>query len=247
VTRIRGILFDLDLTLADHSTGWTTIWPEVAARLAERFPRFDPDEFEARMVELGERHYELVLRGDIDYAEYRRRTLADVVAPWGDVDEETLVLYNDARDRAFELMRAYDDARETIDLLRGRGIKVGVLTNGLSELQRRKLRRIGLEDAFDAVAISQEIGAWKPDPRAFAAAVTMLGLQPAEVAMVGDHLENDVAGALAAGLGAAVWVERAPGEAPDGAHLARELADVPALLGLVEASATGETGRVRSS
>jgi hypothetical protein len=44
---------------------------------------------------------------------------------------------------------------------------------------------------------------------------------------------NDVAGALAAGLAAAVWVERRPGEQlPDGAHLARELAEVPVLLGL---------------
>ncbi len=43
-----------------------------------------------------------------------------------------------------------------------------------------------------------------------------------------------LAGALAAGLGAAVWVGRAPGEAPEGAHLARELAEVPVLLGLVE-------------
>ena len=59
----------------------------------------------------------------------------------------------------------------------------------------------------------------------------MLGLEPGEVAMVGDHVVNDVAGALAAGLAAAVWVERRPGELPEGAHLARELAEVPALLG----------------
>jgi putative hydrolase of the HAD superfamily len=232
VTAIRGILFDLDLTLADHTTGWATVWPEVARRLSECFPSFDPDEFDARLVSLVDRHYELVLRGDIDYAEYRRRTFADALAPWGDVDDATFAFYNDARERSFGLMRAYDDARETIDDLRARGIKVGVLTNGLSELQREKLRRIGLEDAFDAVAISQEIGAWKPDPRAFAAAVELLGLRPAEVAMVGDHLENDVAGALAAGLGAAVWVERYRGELPEGARLARELAEVPRLLGL---------------
>jgi FMN phosphatase YigB (HAD superfamily) len=60
----------------------------------------------------------------------------------------------------------------------------------------------------------------------------MLGLEPDEVAMVGDHVVNDVAGALAAGLAAAVWVERRPGEdLPEGAHLAQELAEVPRLLG----------------
>jgi FMN phosphatase YigB (HAD superfamily) len=61
----------------------------------------------------------------------------------------------------------------------------------------------------------------------------MLELPAGEVAMVGDHVVNDVAGALAAGLAAAVWVERRPGETlPPGAHLARELAEVPRLLGL---------------
>lgn len=231
---LRGILFDLDMTLADHSSGWSTVWPDVAAELARRYPAFDPDEFDTRMFEVGERHYELVLSGEIDYPTYRRRTLAETLEPWGEVDDEVFTIYNDARERSFELMKAYADAHETITELRRRGIKVGVLTNGLSDLQRTKLRRLDLEDALDAVAISQEIGAAKPDARAFHAAVAMLGLEPNEVAMVGDHLHNDVAGALAAGLAAAVWVERYAGELPEGAHLARELADVPRLLGLVD-------------
>ena len=51
--------------------------------------------------------------------------------------------------------------------------------------------------------------------------------------MVGDSLENDVAGGLAAGLAAVVWMPgRREGELPAGAHLAHELAEVPALLGL---------------
>ena len=120
----------------------------------------------------------------------------------------------------------------SIRALRARGIKIGILTNGPSELQRRKLRLIGIEDEVDAVAVSEEIGVSKPDPEAYARAVELLGLAPGEVAMVGDHVVNDVAGALAAGLGAAVWVERRPGEElPEGAHLAQELAEVPALLG----------------
>jgi hypothetical protein len=49
---------------------------------------------------------------------------------------------------------------------------------------------------------------------------------------VGDDLVNDVGGALAAGFGVVVWVERVPGELPDGAYLARQLAEVPQILGL---------------
>jgi putative hydrolase of the HAD superfamily len=232
VRRLRGILFDLDITLADNFAAWDGIWPEVAARLADRYPGFDPAMFREREVEISERHYELLLRGEVDHATYRRNFLRETLEPWGELDDDTFRLYVDARDRAIESIRLYPDAVETVRSLRALGLKVGVLTNGPSAMQRRKLELLRLEDELDAIAISEEIGAAKPAPEAYAAAVAMLGLEPAEVAMVGDHVENDVAGALAAGLGAAVWVERYPGELPEGARLARELAEVPRLLGL---------------
>lgn len=233
MTRLRGILFDLDITLADNLGAWDGMWPEVAAKLAERYPGFDPDAFREREVEVSERHYELLLRGDVDFPTYRRNFLRETLEPWGDLDDDTFRLYADARERALATIRLYPDAVETVRSLRALGLKVGVLTNGPSELQRRKLALLRLEDELDAVAISGEIGHSKPAPEAYAAAVALLGLEAGEVAMVGDHVENDVAGALAAGLGAAVWVERYPGELPEGARLARELAEVPALLGLV--------------
>jgi putative hydrolase of the HAD superfamily len=231
-TPLKGILFDLDITLADNLGAWDGLWPEVAAKLAARYPGFDPDAFREREIEISERHYELLLRGDVDFATYRRNFLRETLEPWGELDDDTFTLYADARERALAAIRLYPDAVDTVRGLRARGLKVGVLTNGPSELQRRKLELLGLEDELDAVAISGEIGASKPEPEAYATAVAMLGLEPGEVAMVGDHVENDVAGALAAGLGAAVWVERYPGELPEGARVARELAEVPRLLGL---------------
>jgi putative hydrolase of the HAD superfamily len=229
---IRGILFDLDFTLVDNDVGWRQLWPAVAEQFSERYPDFDPDEFESRSYEFADRHYELLLRGEIDYDTYRRDYVRHGLAPWGELDDELFAAYTDARVRSIDLIELFDDAVDTIRALRARGLKIGILTNGPSELQRRKLRRIGIEHEVDAVAVSEEIGASKPDPEAYARAVAMLGLESAEVAMVGDHVVNDVAGALAAGLAAAVWVERRPGELPDGAHLAQELADVPRLLGL---------------
>jgi putative hydrolase of the HAD superfamily len=229
---IRGILFDLDFTLVDNDVGWRQLWPPVADRFAARYPGFDPHEFESRSYEFADRHYEVFLRGEIDYDTYRRDYVRHGLEPWGELDDELFAVYSDARTRSVDLIELFEDAVDTIRALRAQGLKIGILTNGPSELQRRKLRRIGIEQEVDAVAVSEEIGASKPDPRAYERAVAMLGLEPAEVAMVGDHVVNDVAGALAAGLAAAVWVERRPGELPDGAHLARELAEVPRLLGL---------------
>ena len=237
---IRGILFDLDFTLVDNDVGWRRLWPTVAERFAERYPGFDPEEFESRSYEFADGHYQLLLRGEIDYDTYRRDYVRHGLEPWGALEEDLYAAYSDARTRSVDLIELFADAIDTIRGLRARGIKIGILTNGPSALQRGKLRRIGIEDEVDAVAVSEEIGVSKPDPEAYAKAIAMLGLQPNEVAMVGDHVVNDVAGALAAGLAAAVWVERRPGEElPEGAHLAQELAEVPGLLGFNSADISG--------
>ena len=229
---IRGILFDLDFTLVDNDVGWRRLWPAVAERFAARYPGFDPEEFESRSYEFADGHYQLLLRGEIDYDTYRRDYVRHGLEPWGELDDELYAAYSDARTRSVDLIELFEDALVTVRALRSRGVKIGILTNGPSELQRRKLRLIGIEHEVDAVAISEEIGVSKPDPEAYERAVAMLELRANEVAMVGDHVVNDVAGALAAGLAAAVWVERRPGEElPDGAHLAQELAEVPKLLG----------------
>jgi putative hydrolase of the HAD superfamily len=108
-----------------------------------------------------------------------------------------------------------------------------VLTNGPSGFQRRKLEASGLGPELDAIAISGELGVAKPDPEAFERALELLGTKAEETAMVGDSLENDVLGALGAGLAEVVWMPgRRQGDLPDGAHLARELVEVPRLLGL---------------
>ena len=61
----------------------------------------------------------------------------------------------------------------------------------------------GLLDLFDCLAISETVGVEKPDPLIFQAALDALGIAPADhgrVAMVGNNLERDIAGAKRLGL-----------------------------------------------
>lgn len=69
------------------------------------------------------------------------------------------------------------------------------------------LEGAGLRDRFDALAISHDVGARKPRPEIFAAALDALGVAPSEAIHVGDNLEADVAGAAAHGL-RTVWITR---------------------------------------
>ena len=58
----------------------------------------------------------------------------------------------------------YDGAREVLEQLSARA-SLAMVTNGLSEVQRARIERLRLDDYFDAIAISAEIGASKPGDR----------------------------------------------------------------------------------
>ena len=84
----------------------------------------------------------------------------------------------------------------TLERLRADGYVLGVLTNGVREWQRSKLRSAGLVTYFDATVASYEASAHKPDPAPFR--LLERRLDAASYAMVGDS-PVDVEGAEAAG------------------------------------------------
>src|SRR6266853_280648 len=98
-----------------------------------------------------------------------------------------------------------DDTWATLRALKTAGKRLGVVTNGQTEWQTRKLEGLGLGSFFDAVLISESEGIRKPDARIFHRALERCRVEhPAEAMFVGDQPEVDVAGAHAAGL-VAVW------------------------------------------
>ena len=90
------------------------------------------------------------------------------------------------------------------------------------------LRGADLLEHVDAVVTSAEVGAAKPDRAIFERALDVARAEPGEAVHVGDSLENDVAGARAAGI-RPVLVAR-DGAAPGGVEAIRSLAELPALL-----------------
>ncbi|RDI95528.1 HAD family hydrolase [Meiothermus sp. QL-1] len=88
-----------------------------------------------------------------------------------------------------------------------RGYRLGLVTNGVPDLQREKLEGALLEQYFEVVAVSGELDMGKPERGIFEWACQGLGVEPAECVMVGDNPERDVAGAIQAGM-RSVWVKR---------------------------------------
>lgn len=83
--------------------------------------------------------------------------------------------------------------------------RLGLLTNGPSDVQRHKLEGSGLASHFERVAISGEMGVGKPDPAAFRHILGSLEVEPHEAVMIGDNWERDIVGARSSGI-PAVWI-----------------------------------------
>jgi putative hydrolase of the HAD superfamily len=96
-------------------------------------------------------------------------------------------------------------AKGTLERLR-RHVRLALVTNGTSDLQRRKLALAGLAEDFDVVVASCDIGIGKPDPAIFRTALDALGVTASEAVMVGNDLDRDIHGATNAGL-RSVWIQ----------------------------------------
>jgi putative hydrolase of the HAD superfamily len=94
---------------------------------------------------------------------------------------------------------AYPDAVPTLEALRARGFKLGMISNA-SDLARKVLRNLDMERRFDFVVISSEVGVNKPSPEIFHLALRQAKIHPHRAVYVGDRLNIDVKGARRAGM-----------------------------------------------
>jgi putative hydrolase of the HAD superfamily len=112
-----------------------------------------------------------------------------------DADRETMtaVLLESLR------FAVYPDVRDALVRARGAGARVIVVSNwdvSLTDV----LEQLGLAPLLDGVITSAAVGARKPDPAIFAAALALGAAAPRHCRHVGDSLTDDVAGARSAGI-----------------------------------------------
>jgi putative hydrolase of the HAD superfamily len=220
---LRAVVFDVDFTIARPG------------------PDLGPDGYR----DLGRRH-----GLDLDpsrYQQARAAALAEVKRhPELDHDEEIWILFTEriirgmggegdtyaaavemesrwAQSVHFEL---YDDALPVLDLLRERGLLIGLLSNSSRDLNEFVVHH---HLRADAVLTSQAHGKTKPHESIFRAMLGLLDVGPGEAVMVGDTIDDDVEGARAVGM-QAVLLDR-EGRYPGVDGRLDDLRELPAALG----------------
>lgn len=200
---LRAVFFDLDDTLLDTTGSRAVRARRAAMRLAVEYPDLHTDE---------------IVSAALEYDSDRRwiRGIPRVVADLGLADTEAgraaidLWFFIGCPDLLIPLPTTEATLREI-----SASYEVGIITNGPERIQRGKYDGMACLRDIRHLVISETVGWEKPDPRIFAHALSLVGVEPREAAFVGDRLDVDIAGALAVGM-RAVWFNPRADDAGNG-------------------------------
>ena len=128
-----------------------------------------------------------------------------------------------------EICTPLDGARELLDSLLANGVKMGIITNGFTELQKIRLEKTEFSHYFELITISEQVGVAKPDKRIFEHTFSQMGsVDLSKVLMVGDNPDSDVLGGMNAGVDTC-WLNATKQACPEGIKPTYTVASLNAL------------------
>ncbi|MBN2860953.1 MAG: YjjG family noncanonical pyrimidine nucleotidase [Sphaerochaetaceae bacterium] len=130
----------------------------------------------------------------------------------------------------------YDDTMKVLEEIDAMGISMSIITNGITEVQKGRVKATGTSRFFAYVAIGEELGHVKPDVRFFSRTFEKLsqcGIFPNRPLVVGDSLSSDIKGAQQAGLDS-VWINRYGMDIPSSPAYTYAIHSLEELLSIIQ-------------
>ena len=220
-------LLDLDHTLFDSDTSEQVAFEQTLLAVGVAEPGHHFDAYRSINREL----WAAVEAGQFSPQQVRSRRFERLVAEQR-IDGDPQQLAHDFVTGLGTHGELYEGARDVLERL-SRDASLALVTNGLSEVQRRRIERLGIDEYFDAVVISAEVGVAKPGTEIFDIAFEALA-SPSKTSsvMVGDNLSSDIQGGANYGI-ATCWYNPRGQSAECATHVVHEIAELSELLDLV--------------
>jgi putative hydrolase of the HAD superfamily len=220
--RPAAIIFDLDDTLIGRTGRVQDAWLEALGHVPELIERHELTVIvDALNAARGRAWADAQRRAGpaLDYAGARAALVIDALTQLGFGGDSEMaarltesISHNTGRSSFLN-----KGALEVLDAVRDSGVPMALLTNGESRTQRSKIERFALEPYFRHILIEEEIGAGKPFKEAYFKALEHLNCAAADIWMIGDHLENDIAAAKRHDI-RTIWYNPKGDAAPTDAH-----------------------------
>ncbi len=252
---LRGVILDLGWTLirytGDDLETQTHMREDLAAFLLSAGVPIDREVFLSAFAAQMDEFYTQRLTDwvEVTAALVLRETLAVLGLP---------PLPDDLAQAALKAYFAYSEARwevmpgalPLLEALQAQGYRLGLISNANDDANvQRLIDNAGLRRWFDPILVSAAVGLRKPNPRIFEMVLEAWGLEPSEVAAVGDTLGADVLGAQLTGLHS-VWFTSRAGAPANAAHrhtiqaeaTITALAELPGVLSRFSSAEKDEAG-----
>ena len=190
--RFTTIIFDLDHTLLDSDRS-----EELAfAHVLDSIDVDHPEQHLPVYQRINSALWKKVEAGELSPNEVKVERFVQLLDAL-DIDADPEALGEHYLEGLAENGELYLGARSLLDSLSD--LRLGLVTNGIGALQRRRLDRLELDNYFDGVVISGEVGVAKPDPTIFEH-LNFCTWLPNETVIVGDSLTSDIAAGANAGI-----------------------------------------------
>lgn len=195
--KLRAVLFDLDNTLMDRDHTFKSFAEQLVDECLES-------------VNSGTRQrlVDYMIESDADGYRSKDGYFQELIdnLPWsGTMTMSRLKEYYSQHYMSHAKVMNY--AMDAIEACKINGLKLGIITNGISQLQHGKIDRLELRNHFDTIVVSGDIEIKKPDKRIYLTALDQLGVTAEETVIIGDHPRNDIWGAAQVGI-KGVWLRR---------------------------------------
>ncbi len=193
--RVKAVLFDLGGTLVR-----TTEIPHVMKRILKHrgINRSLGEISQAwKEAEKGLNFRDLTKLLDEFWVQWNERILSNLQV---NTDTRALAEYIATHWWNYSNVTLYPDAEKTLSLLKERGLKIGLVTNGLQSDVNEILPKVGLQNFFDIVVVIDTLRKMKPDVEVFHYALQKLKTTPSKAVFIGDEIEADYKGAQKSGL-----------------------------------------------
>jgi len=185
---VNAVIFDMDDTLYDEMTFVQSGFRSVAQYLSSQY-NLDENKVYQEMLD----HLKNDGRGKI----------FDSVLKQYDLYEPQLI------EKMIETYRVhtpeislFPDVVEILEKLHTRELKIGIITDGLHSVQKKKVEALQLQDYVDFIIYTDELGYnyEKPHPEAFLRAIKILNLESENILYIGNHPDKDIFGANSVGM-----------------------------------------------
>jgi putative hydrolase of the HAD superfamily len=218
---IRAVLLDLDDTITDRQATVRAYASRFLQDFGARFELSDPVQVGAELARIDRNGYNPGRASELAaHAAWRQSPGPELLAAhWSD--------------HFVRCTQGRAQLVPTLDALASAGLRLGVVTNGPTHGQRRKIEVLGLQQRLAAVLISEELGIAKPDERIFHAAAQALGVELEACMFIGDNPLKDVCAAAALGM-RAVWFRATLPWPEDLAQPAETIGSFPEVLRLLD-------------